>query len=79
MNKAFVIDNETGWKKRRIKETIYSTINNSINRRDDINVLWLPLLYESTSRIKSIIATKSQLNTPLVEQQDGDNGTEEEE
>ena len=42
LTKAFVIDNETNWKKRRIKESIYSTINNSINRRDDINELWLP-------------------------------------
>jgi predicted GIY-YIG superfamily endonuclease len=79
LNKAFVIDNEIGWKKRRIKEAIYSTINNSINRKDDINTLWLPLLNESSTRIKSIIEIKSRSNTPSVEQQDGDSGTAEEE
>jgi hypothetical protein len=79
LNKAFVIDNEIGWKKRRIKEAIYSTINNSINRKDDINTLWLPLLHESSARIKSIIEIKSRSNAPSVEQQDGDSGTAEEE
>ena len=82
-SKAFIIDNEIDRRKRRIKESIYSTINNAINRRDEIDNLWLPLLYERTTTIKNIIEMKRRtanaLDSPYkVDEQDGDSGTEEE-
>ena len=52
-SRAFIISNEIDRRKRRIKESIYSTINHSINRRDEIDKLWFPLLYKSTPKIKN--------------------------
>jgi hypothetical protein len=67
LTKAFIIDNDISWKRRRIKESIYSTINNSINRHDNINELWLPLLYETSSKIKKNITMKGRNNISNVE------------
>ncbi|CAF0966041.1 unnamed protein product [Rotaria sordida] len=39
-NTAFIIDNEIDFKKRRIKESIYSIINDSINRHDQLDERW---------------------------------------
>jgi hypothetical protein len=79
-DKAFIIDNEIDRYKRRIKETVYSIINNSINNRDEINRMWTPLLYDTGQRIRRIIETRGktfeQTRTSYV--QDGDSGTAEE-
>ena len=79
LNKAFIIDHETRWKRRRIKEAIYSTVNNSINRRNEINEIWLPLLHDASTHIKHDIEKRRMKSLSKVEQQDGDSGTEEEE
>ena len=79
LNKVFVIDHEIGWKRRRIKEAIYSNINNSINRRNDISEMWLPLLHEQSKQIKHDIEKRRRNKVRQVEEQDGDSGTEEEE
>jgi hypothetical protein len=42
--------------------SICSTINNSINRLDNINVQWRPRLYETSRKIKTNIATKGGIN-----------------
>jgi hypothetical protein len=58
-DKAFVVDNETNYWKRRKKEAIYSTINNSINKYDSIDSGWNNILYKETSRrIKEMIELK---------------------
>ena len=75
--KAFIIDKEIDRKKRRIKETIYSIVNHSVNRRDDIDQLWYPLIHKSTTRIKQIKQKTSERNNGC-KSQDGDSGTDEE-
>ena len=54
-NQATVIDKETDWNRRRIKEAIDSIINDSINRHDDINGIWLPIINRGKERIKNRI------------------------
>jgi hypothetical protein len=58
--KAFIIGNEINWKKRRIKEAIYSTINNSINRHYEIDKQWTSVIHNVTPIIKNIINKKQQ-------------------
>jgi predicted GIY-YIG superfamily endonuclease len=79
--RAFVIDQEIDRRKRRIKEATYSTINNSINHRDEIDSAWLPLLHERTTTMKNIIGIKQRTfdRSNRTNEQDGDSGTEEEE
>lgn len=61
--KSFIIDNEIDWKKRKIKEAIYSKVNNSINRRDEIDKQWTSVLYQASSTIKDLINKKQQNST----------------
>ena len=78
-NEAFIIEQEVNRKKRRIKEAIHSIVNSSINHHDDIDRLWLPLLYASSTTIKSKTNTKRRINRSReMGVQDGDSGTEEE-
>ncbi len=58
--KAFIIGNEINWKKRRIKEAIYSTINNSINRHDEIDKQWTSVIHNVTPIVKNIINKEQQ-------------------
>jgi predicted GIY-YIG superfamily endonuclease len=57
---AFMIENEINWKKRRIKETLYSNINQSINKRDDLYRGWIPILHTATSIIRRKIELKEK-------------------
>ena len=41
---AIILDRETNWKRRRTKESIYSTLTDSINKHDEIDQMWLPLI-----------------------------------
>ena len=77
---AFIIDSEVNRHKRRVKEAIYSNINGSINRRDDIDKMWTPLLCETGQGIKNTIAIRQRTFQEAVSLnlQDGDSGTEEE-
>jgi len=60
--KAFIIDNETSYWKRRKKESIYSIINKSINKCDTLDNGWNNLLYEETKKIKQMIKKKQKSN-----------------
>jgi hypothetical protein len=78
---ATIIEKEIDWKKRRLKEAIYSTINNSINRHDDIEELWLPILHENSEPIKKKIQYRQKLSQRKIDDtggQDGNSGTEDE-
>ncbi|CAF0782646.1 unnamed protein product [Didymodactylos carnosus] len=79
--KAFIIEDEIDRRKRRIKESIYSTVSQSINRRNEIEKLWTPLLYEVEPSIKGIISSRERnfSDKRSVQRQDGDSGTAEEE
>lgn len=67
--KSFIIDNEIDWKRRKIKEAIYSIANKSINRHDEIDKQWIPILLQSTPRIRETIYKKQRAQR----RQDGDN------
>ena len=58
--KCFIIDNEINSKKRKIKETIYLIVNNSINRHYEIDKQWTSVLYQTSSLIKNLINKKQQ-------------------
>jgi hypothetical protein len=62
-NKCFIIDNEIDWRKRKIKEAIYSIINKSINRHDEIDKQWISILNQSSHSIKDLIKKKQQILT----------------
>jgi hypothetical protein len=47
-------------RKRKIKEAIYSIVNNSINRHDEIDKQWTTVLYQTSSIIKNLINKKQQ-------------------
>ena len=57
---AIILEKEVNWKRRRIKEAIYSMINNSINRRNDIDPLWFPIIHEKSEPIKKKIKYKQE-------------------
>ncbi len=78
--KAFIVDNETNYWKRRKKEAIYSMMNNSINKCDSIDNGWNNILYQETKRLKDMIKFRKQhysLHIPTVKGQDGNTGTDE--
>ncbi|CAF5009225.1 unnamed protein product, partial [Rotaria sp. Silwood1] len=52
VDKAFIKEEEKDYWKRRIKETIYSKLNKSINKHDTINEAWNPILYKSKQYIE---------------------------
>jgi len=58
--KAFIIDNETNYWKRRKKEAIYSIMNKSINKYDLINDGWNKILYKESKKIKQLIENKQK-------------------
>ncbi|CAF3247150.1 unnamed protein product [Rotaria sp. Silwood2] len=78
---AIAIEKETNWKRRRIKEAIYSTLNNSINKHDDIDAMWLPIILKNSKQIKKKIQYKQKLRKEEIDdvvRQDGNSGTEDE-
>ena len=60
---VFVIDSDTNYGKIRIKEAINSTINNSINKHDNIDSAWNNILYKEKTIIKDNIKFKKKLNS----------------
>jgi len=58
---AFIVDNEIDYKKRKIKEAIYSIINDSINRHDQLDESWYPVLQHEKNKIKRKIKYKKQI------------------
>ena len=74
------MDNEIDHMKRRIKQSIYSMTNNSINPHDELDRTWLPLIQEATPQIKRKIEIKSKTSRNLLNigKQDSDSATEEE-
>ena len=59
---SFPIDNEINYRKRKIKEAIYSTVNNSINKHDNIDTAWNNILHKETKPIKEYIQLKKKQN-----------------
>ncbi|CAF5119793.1 unnamed protein product [Rotaria sp. Silwood1] len=76
---AFIIDTETNWFKRRTKEAIYSIINESINKHNDIDSAWLHILLKNKEQIKKRIAFKKSQRFKTPTRQDGNSGTDDEE
>ncbi|CAF1033027.1 unnamed protein product [Rotaria magnacalcarata] len=70
---VYIIDRDTQWKKRRYKEAIYSIINESINRHEEIDSGWLPLLHSKKQELQK----RTKIKTTTVVEQGGDTGTEE--
>ena len=62
---SYVVDTETNYIKRRIKEAIFSSINNSINQYKLIDAVWNNILCKEQKSIKEMIKLKknSQLTT----------------
>ncbi|CAF1340803.1 unnamed protein product [Rotaria sp. Silwood1] len=48
---VFIVEQEKSWNKRRIKETIYSLINDSINKHDRLSEAWDPILFKVKQQI----------------------------
>ncbi|CAM4845408.1 unnamed protein product [Rotaria magnacalcarata] len=64
--KAIVIEQEKSWNKRKIKESIYSLINESINKHDNLSEAWDPILFKVKQQIQRKIQhqqQKQQLST----------------
>ena len=76
---AFVIDTDANWFRGRTKEAIYSIVNESINKHNDIDPSWLPVLQKNRQQIKKIIALQKSAKFERSAQQDGNSGTDEEE
>ena len=75
--KAIIMDNEINRMKRRIKQSIYSITNNSINPHDELDRTRLSLIQESTLQIKRKIEIKSKISKKLLNigKQDSDSRT----
>lgn len=59
---AFIIDNDTDYRRRKIKEAIYSRINESINHHCNIDIAWNNTLYEHRTVVKNNIKFKKKSN-----------------
>ena len=60
---SFITDIDTDYRKRRIKEAIYSIINDSINKYDSIDSAWNNILHRQNVKIKQEIEFKKKVNT----------------
>jgi hypothetical protein len=49
---AFMVKQEKNWSKRKIKEAIYSLVNNSINKHDNLIEAWDPILFKAKKQIQ---------------------------
>lgn len=83
-SKGVIIDNEIDYRKRKIKETVYSNINQSINKHDKLNDAWDNILAKNTESNKKHIRFKEQFmevqrssTTDATRRQDGNSGTDE--
>ena len=74
--RAFVIENEINWKVRRIKETVYSHVNQSINKRDELYKGPIPILYSATLIIKRNLEQKKETNFEHIIWEEWDNDSE---
>ncbi|CAF1545313.1 unnamed protein product [Adineta ricciae] len=76
-NNAFIIDQEKTWTKRRLKEAIYSKINKSINKHDDINEAWNPIMHKAEDQIKRKIklSMENHQRYKRSKEQDGNSDT----
>ena len=75
---AFIIENEVDWKRRKTKEAIYSIVNQSINKHNEIDPGWLSIITKNSELIKKKIKM-TKLRWPSIKQrqQDGYSGTDE--
>jgi hypothetical protein len=62
-NSAFTIDSDTDFRRRRIKEAVYSTLNDSINKHDLIDNAWNNILHKESTTIKENIKFKMKMNS----------------
>ena len=69
-SRAITLEKEIDWRRRKLKEAIYSTVYNSINKRDDIERSWLPIIHKYLELIKKKIKYKQH----LLKQKDGAEG-----
>jgi hypothetical protein len=60
VDEAFIIEEEKDYWKRRIKETIYSKINQSINKHDIINEAWTPVINKAKQYIERKIQSRQE-------------------
>ena len=57
---AIIVEQEKNWCKRKVKESIYSSINEAVNKRDTISEAWDPILYKAKQQIKRKIQLQQQ-------------------
>ena len=57
-SKAIIIDNETDYRRRKIKEAIYSEVLSSINRRDKFSEAWAGVLSKNSETIRKNISRR---------------------
>ena len=56
--KAIILDNETSYRRRKVKETIYSNIVNSINKHDKLDDTWQIIISKNGDQIRKRIKFK---------------------
>ena len=76
-NMAFIIENEANYRKKKIKETVYSTINNSVNKHDNTDSAWNNVLCKESIKTKQFIQFKETIHREKRQSkgQDGNSGT----
>jgi hypothetical protein len=57
---AFIVEQEKNWNKRRVKEAVYSLVNNSINKHDNLIEAWDPILFKTKQQIQRKIQQQKQ-------------------
>ena len=79
-SRAIILEKEIDWRRRRFKDATYSTVYNLINKRDDIERPWLPIIHKYSELIKKKIKQKQRLlkQKDGAEGQDGNSGTDDE-
>ena len=70
-SKAIIIDNETDYRRRKIKEAIYSEVLNSINKRDKLSEAWAGVLSKNSETIRKNIRHRRTKWSQPVERQQG--------
>jgi hypothetical protein len=57
---AIIVEQEKNWAKRKIKESIYSSINEAVNKCITLSEAWDPILYKAKQQIKRKIQLQRQ-------------------
>ena len=66
---AIIVEKETNWRRRRIKEAIYSTLTltDSINKHDEIDQMWLTIISNNAQPTKNKLKQKRQASIITID------------